>query len=45
MLFLLIQRTVTRELEAIQAEALSQAFISLYERWKHYAQAGGDNIE
>jgi hypothetical protein len=40
-----IQHTVMRELKAIQKEAFSQAFDSLYERCKRCAEAGGYYIE
>jgi hypothetical protein len=42
---LLCQQTLARELEAIQEEAFSGAFDSLYERCKCCAKAGGDHIE
>jgi hypothetical protein len=41
----LIQQTVKRELKAIWEDAFSRVFNLLYERCKHCAEAGGDNIE
>jgi hypothetical protein len=40
-----IQQTVMRELKAIEEEAFSRAFNSLYERRKACAEAGRDYIE
>jgi hypothetical protein len=40
-----IQQTVTRKLKAMREEAFSRALDSLYERWKHCTEAGGDYVE
>jgi hypothetical protein len=40
-----IQQSVTRELKAIGGERVSRAFDSLYERYKRWAEAGGNYIE
>jgi hypothetical protein len=42
---LLIQQTVKIELKVAWEEEFSQAFDSLYERFKHCAEAGKDYIE